>query len=610
MLTQTNLFTPLRPLTRVMLILAVLLVSVISMLPTPGHAQSGWMPVNGTVTIINNGIGDQVDPHISGNLVTYSSVVGGNSYVRFYDFLTGTDASIPQGNSLDYLSDVNNSTIVYTQVASNSFAINLFDISAGGSAVTLDPQPNSQREKPSIGGQTVAWVDFGLNANNLYISEIVVYDRVTGVTTRLTNDEFYDTDPSVSPDGSFIVWTKCQTYASSCHIWQATNNGNGWNTAPLTDSGEHGNPATDGQYIVYSGYLDNATDVNIFWQTRYGSEVHEIALPGVQRNPAIDGGLVVFENLKGTGWPSNWEALIYDIGSGAGYQVAPTAERPDISVAQDGLVRVVWYQCDGATACDIYASTFRLPETGNQPPVIDQITAPLEPVMVNATISASASFSDPDVADTHTAVWDWGDGNTEPGVVSEANGTGTVSGSHAYATPGVYVVTLTVTDNHDASGTGIFQYVVVYDPSAGFVTGSGWIESPAGAYTPNPSLTGKAHFGFVSRYQKGASLPSGKTEFQFKAGDLSFRSTAYDWLVIAGTKAQFKGTGTINASGDYAFLLTITDGQVSGGGNVDKFRIKIWDRTTGTVIYDNQLGADDTATPSTALGGGSIVIHK
>jgi len=35
-------------------------------------------------------------------------------------------------------------------------------------------------------------------------------------------------------------------------------------------------------------------------------------------------------------------------------------------------------------------------------------------------------------------------------------------------------------------------------------------------------------------------------------------------------------------------MLTAIDGQVNGGGGVDKFRIKIWDSATGQVIYDNQ----------------------
>jgi len=42
----------------------------------------------------------------------------------------------------------------------------------------------------------------------------------------------------------------------------------------------------------------------------------------------------------------------------------------------------------------------------------------------------------------------------------------------------------------------------------------------------------------------------------------------------------------------------------------DRFRIKIWDKASGTVVYDNMLGAAEGANPTTALGGGSIVIHK
>lgn len=154
--------------------------------------------------------------------------------------------------------------------------------------------------------------------------------------------------------------------------------------------------------------------------------------------------------------------------------------------------------------------------------------------------------------------------------------------------------------------------VVVYDPSAGFVTGGGWIMSPPGAYTPDPTLTGKANFGFVSRYQKCQTVPTGDTEFHLHCASFDFQSTSYQWLVVSGAKAQFKGSGQINGAGDYGFLLTATDGQINGGGGVDKFRIKIWDKGTSAVIYDNAMGSSDDidlANPQ-ALGGGSIVIQK
>ena len=151
-------------------------------------------------------------------------------------------------------------------------------------------------------------------------------------------------------------------------------------------------------------------------------------------------------------------------------------------------------------------------------------------------------------------------------------------------------------------------FVAIYDPLAGFVTGGGWINSPAGAYVSDPTAEGKANFGFVSKYQKGAKVPTGNTQFQFKAGDLNFNSTEYEWLVIAGSKAQYKGTGTINGTGSYGFMLTAFDGGKTT--TPDKFRIKIWDKATGNIVYDNQLGASDTADATTAIAGGSIVIHS
>lgn len=80
--------------------------------------------------------------------------------------------------------------------------------------------------------------------------------------------------------------------------------------------------------------------------------------------------------------------------------------------------------------------------------------------------------------------------------------------------------------------------------------------------------------------------------------------------MIAGARAQYKGSGRVNGAGDYGFMLTAIDGAVSCGGGVDRFRIRIWDKATGAMVYDNEMGAGDTADPSTAIAGGSIVIHK
>ena len=229
---------------------------------------------------------------------------------------------------------------------------------------------------------------------------------------------------------------------------------------------------------------------------------------------------------------------------------------------------------------------------------------------VGTPVTASASFTDPGLLDTHTASIDWGDGTSSTGLVSEVDGSGSVSGSHAYTVAGVYLVTLTVTDKDGGIGQATFEFVIVFEPTSGFVTGGGWIDSPPGAYAADPTLTGKANFGFVARYQPGATVPSGQTEFRFQVAGLNFHSTEYEWLVVSGTRAQFKGSGTLNGSEGFRFMISAVDGDLSQGRPTDGFRIKIWDDTSGGVIYDNQMGDSDRSSSTTALGGGSIVIHR
>jgi len=247
--------------------------------------------------------------------------------------------------------------------------------------------------------------------------------------------------------------------------------------------------------------------------------------------------------------------------------------------------------------------------SSNNAPQVGPIAAPLDPVAANSVVTVRALFSDTDPGDTHTAVWEWGDGTTSSGTITGQS----VEDAHTYPTPGVYTIRLTVTDSQGASGTSVFTFVVVYDPNAGFVTGGGWIWSMPGSCLLSElcvGAEGRANFGFVSKYKKGANVPTGSTQFQFQAGTLNFHSDVYEWLVVAGANAKFKGTGTINGAGNYGFMITATDGELSGGASVDGFRIKILDKANGdAVVYDNQMSATDDSNSTTALSGGSIVIH-
>jgi hypothetical protein len=277
------------------------------------------------------------------------------------------------------------------------------------------------------------------------------------------------------------------------------------------------------------------------------------------------------------------------------YAGSGTSASTSCAFADNGSFDVTGRIMDKDDGFDEWATTV---EVNNVAPTLGAISVDMSLVPVNTAINANATFSDPGTLDTHTASWDWGDG-TSAGTVTQGAGSGSVNDSHSYSVPGVYTVKLSVTDDDSGvSNESIYEFVVVYDPSGGFVTGGGWIDSPAGAYKADETLFGKANFGFVAKYKKGANVPDGNTEFQFKAGDLNFKSNTYEWLVVAGNKAQFKGVGTINGEGSYKFMITADD------DNPDTFRIKIWleDNGVETVVYDN--GSQQS------LGGGSVKIHK
>ena len=164
--------------------------------------------------------------------------------------------------------------------------------------------------------------------------------------------------------------------------------------------------------------------------------------------------------------------------------------------------------------------------------------------------------------------------------------------------PTAFITGLTFTGSGQFTGT-MKPITECFQPS---VIGGGWIQSPAGAYIPDADLERYAIFGFASKYENGSAVPVGKTEFVYPAGHLWFHSDAYQSLEAnsAGTDVQLKGSGTINGTGGYSFMLWA--GDISRGWGVDTFRIKIWETATGQVIYDN--GVDQE------IYGGSIIIYK
>jgi len=232
----------------------------------------------------------------------------------------------------------------------------------------------------------------------------------------------------------------------------------------------------------------------------------------------------------------------------------------------------------------------------NVPPLISTVSGPTSAVALGTATALTVNYTDKGPLDSHSCVFSWSDGQPN---TTAAGASSSCSATHSYAMPGTYLVGISVIDDDTGSAKSELTIQVNVTPTTSSLTAGGWILAPAGSFVKDPSLSGKANFGINVKYLKDSNVPTGQTQFDFKAGNLNFHSTSYDWLVITGTKAQYRGSGTINGSGDYGFMVTAIDGD-------DAFRMVIWDKRNSAVIFDNALGQPNPQ----LIGGGSVNIQS
>lgn len=220
-----------------------------------------------------------------------------------------------------------------------------------------------------------------------------------------------------------------------------------------------------------------------------------------------------------------------------------------------------------------------------------------------------------------------GDGDTSPDwqvvdahhVLLRAERSGKGSGR-------IYTITTTCTD---ASGNVVTKRSTVFVPpnqkggAYTVFTAPNSFVSPkvpgvpaalSAAQTTKPLVMGMINFDFSPRPATARSSKvenkaenKGENLVNFILGNLEFSALNYDFRSLSGVRTQFKGYGRLNNETGYKYLLTVIDGQAPKGGGVDKFRLKIWNDRTGEVVFDNQVGDDDDADPTTPVGDGKSI---
>src|SRR5262249_26453406 len=150
----------------------------------------------------------------------------------------------------DFVSDISGSRIAFSEGTATGSAVAVFDTKT---LFRTDIPGNNASSKPATGGSLVAYEDRSFFAAPNQ-SEICVYDFSTGLTTRLTDDTLMDKTVAVSPDGSALVFEKCDIQGMSCDIYASVQTAPGvFSTYPLTGAaGSNRDPHTNGQVVVYT----------------------------------------------------------------------------------------------------------------------------------------------------------------------------------------------------------------------------------------------------------------------------------------------------------------------------------------------------------------------
>jgi hypothetical protein len=262
----------------------------------------------------------------------------------------------------------------------------------------------------------------------------------------------------------------------------------------------------------------------------------------------------------------DWSATDPAPSSGA----ATTPADSVVSGEGAGLVVTSSPSCDPAGNCAVGTQTVSIDRTA---PIAGTPSFGTNPLRTGGSTSVTATAADAlsGVAGGEAFVGaDPGAGDGTPLALSGGTLSATLT---APAAPGVYTVGVRSRDragNWSATSTA---YLVAYDPSAGFVTGGGWLVPGGPTSDPGDALPGldgksKANFGFEAKYDSNEN-PKGNLELTY--GSFHLHATGTSWLVVTGTSAVFQGGAAVDGqAGVYAYRVDATDG--SG----DRIRVRVW----------------------------------
>jgi len=336
-------------------------VAVVALVASTAPAAFGAVTMNKTEQRLTTSVGDEYDPAVSGDLVSYTTNRNGNTDVCVFDIATSVEIQATSGFNNHELSDVSGGRVAYTDLSIADVMV--FDVAARTTVGLTADSPFAIN--PAISGDIVAWED---RRDGNY--EIYAKDLSTGEVRRVTDSPlFRDMRPAVS--GTRIVWEKCNTV--TCDIWSYDWTTGATQRITSTPGAEH-LADVSGDVVVYEGDQGSATGPDICAFDLSTGVERVLALPGVQTNANVSGQCVTFEEVDVSGvyhiklWylPTD---QVFDLTTGSSGQYLN-----DIDMIDPMNGRVV-YTDDRGGQLDIYMTTFELvdqakPDVSVSPPTV------------------------------------------------------------------------------------------------------------------------------------------------------------------------------------------------------------------------------------------------
>ncbi|MFA5056089.1 MAG: PKD domain-containing protein [Dehalococcoidia bacterium] len=333
-----------------------------------------------------------------------------------------------------------------------------------------------------------------------------------------------------------------------------------------------------------------------------------------------EGSVIAFNGS--TSYDPDGIITIYSWNFGDGTPLVAGNATPTHVYGDNGTYTVTLTVTDNNGAVSTAATTATI---ANVAPIVNA-GPDMEDVPIGSIINFNGSFTDPGWLDTHTIAWDFGD---ETPVVM-----GTLTPSHAYASGGDYIVTLTVTDDDGGIGTDTAAINVNVPP----------VSNPGGPYTGNEgspiTFNGSASYdtdGMIVSYEwdldndgeyddATGATPSFTWNDDY-SGIVGLRVTddAGEATAAATTVTVNNVAPTVDAGANVEYVLSGSPVSFSGGftdpGTGDTHTIE-WNFGDGTPIVTGTLtpthtytsGGDYTVTLTVTdddggVGSDTITVH-